>query len=120
MAEALGHAHLEGVVHRDIKPANILLTSRESYGVERPKITDFGVAKLAEGQTTMTGQMVGASSLHAAGTVYRSRPLTGALTFSFWAWCFTGWRLAGKRFRAKASPRFLTRWFTPSLFPRES
>jgi serine/threonine-protein kinase len=47
------------VIHRDIKPANILLTSREAYGVERPKITDFGVAKLAAGQITTTGQMLG-------------------------------------------------------------
>ena len=59
IARALGYAHQRGVVHRDIKPANILLTSSEAYGVERPKITDFGVAKLAEGQTTLTGQMLG-------------------------------------------------------------
>ena len=59
IAEALGHAHRQGVVHRDIKPANILLTSREVYGIERPKITDFGVAKLAAGHTTMTGQILG-------------------------------------------------------------
>jgi serine/threonine-protein kinase len=59
IAEALGYAHKHGVVHRDIKPANILLTSRETYGIERPKITDFGVAKLAEGTTTLTGQILG-------------------------------------------------------------
>src|SRR5262245_10511784 len=59
IARALGHAHQRGVVHRDIKPANILLTLGHAHGVERPKITDFGVAKLAEGQTTLTGQMVG-------------------------------------------------------------
>jgi eukaryotic-like serine/threonine-protein kinase len=59
ISEALGYAHMHGVVHRDIKPANILLTSRETYGIERPKITDFGVAKLAEGQTTLTGQILG-------------------------------------------------------------
>jgi eukaryotic-like serine/threonine-protein kinase len=59
VAEALGYAHQRGVVHRDIKPANILITSKEAHGIERPKITDFGVAKLAAGNTTMTGQMVG-------------------------------------------------------------
>jgi eukaryotic-like serine/threonine-protein kinase len=59
IAEALAYAHERGVVHRDIKPANILLTSREAHGIERPKITDFGVAKLAEGQTTLTGQILG-------------------------------------------------------------
>jgi predicted Ser/Thr protein kinase len=59
IAEALGYAHHHGVVHRDIKPANILLTSRETHGIERPKITDFGVAKLAAGHTTLTGQILG-------------------------------------------------------------
>jgi serine/threonine-protein kinase len=59
IAEALAYAHQRGVVHRDIKPANVLLTSAEAYGIERTKITDFGVAKLAEGQTTLTGQMLG-------------------------------------------------------------
>jgi serine/threonine-protein kinase len=59
VAEALGYAHQHGVVHRDIKPANILLTSKEAHGIVRPKITDFGVAKLAVGHTTLTGQILG-------------------------------------------------------------
>jgi tRNA A-37 threonylcarbamoyl transferase component Bud32 len=59
IAEALGYAHQRGVVHRDIKPANILLTSKETYGVEQPKIADFGIAKLTEGDATLTGKMLG-------------------------------------------------------------
>jgi serine/threonine protein kinase len=59
IAEALGYAHRNGVIHRDIKPANILLTSAEAYGDERPKITDFGVAKLTAGEITTTGQLLG-------------------------------------------------------------
>jgi serine/threonine protein kinase len=59
IAEALGYAHKHGVIHRDIKPANVLLTSKEKYGVERPKITDFGVAKLGAKELTTTGQMLG-------------------------------------------------------------
>lgn len=59
IADALGYAHHHGVIHRDIKPANILMTSHAEYGEERPKITDFGVAKLTAGEITTTGQMLG-------------------------------------------------------------
>jgi len=59
IADALGFAHHHGIIHRDIKPANILLTSREVYGAERPRITDFGVAKLVGGEMTSTGQLLG-------------------------------------------------------------
>ena len=59
VAEALAYAHKHGVIHRDIKPANILMTSQEKYGVERPKITDFGVAKLGAAQLTSSGQILG-------------------------------------------------------------
>jgi serine/threonine-protein kinase len=62
IAEALGYAHRQGVIHRDIKPANILMTSREVYGSERPRITDFGIAKLMQSELTSTGQLLGTPS----------------------------------------------------------
>jgi hypothetical protein len=55
MAEALAYAHAEGVVHRDFKPHNVLLTAEG-----RPKVTDFGLAKLAQGpQLTQVGAVLG-------------------------------------------------------------
>jgi len=43
-ATGLAAAHAQGLIHRDIKPANLLLEN----GVARVKITDFGLARMAD------------------------------------------------------------------------
>lgn len=54
-AEALAHAHEQGIVHRDIKPSNLLLDKRGSLW-----ITDFGLAKTKDAaELTQTGDIVG-------------------------------------------------------------
>ncbi|MDB5388810.1 MAG: serine/threonine protein kinase, partial [Planctomycetaceae bacterium] len=55
-AAGLAAAHAQGLVHRDIKPANILLEN----GVERVKITDFGLARAVDDVgMTQTGIVAG-------------------------------------------------------------
>jgi serine/threonine protein kinase len=55
VAEGLAAAHRQGIIHRDIKQANILLEN----GVERARITDFGLARTADGGLTQSGVVAG-------------------------------------------------------------
>jgi tetratricopeptide (TPR) repeat protein len=54
-AEAIDHAHQQGIIHRDIKPANLLV---DVHG--NSWITDFGLARiLNETPLSLTGDLIG-------------------------------------------------------------
>lgn len=62
IAEALAHAHTEGILHRDLKPSNIMVLKPDN-GRQICKIVDFGIAKLQgldeTNQLTQTGEIFG-------------------------------------------------------------
>jgi eukaryotic-like serine/threonine-protein kinase len=49
IARTVQFAHEHGILHRDIKPGNILVDKNGA-----PHLTDFGLARLIEQQTTVT------------------------------------------------------------------
>ena len=61
--EALSFMHRKGIIHRDIKPSNIMVTDNGLI-----KVTDFGIARLVEGEAAIT--KAGAK----VGTLYYMAP----------------------------------------------
>lgn len=66
LLDALAHAHAGAVIHRDLKPGNILL-DRDSDGIERIKLVDFGIAQLvSEMEAEQLGEQT--SEINVSGT----------------------------------------------------
>ena len=53
LSRTVSYAHKRGILHRDIKPGNILIDADGE-----PHLTDFGLARLVERESTVTGTMV--------------------------------------------------------------
>jgi serine/threonine protein kinase/WD40 repeat protein len=92
VTRAVQAAHEKGIVHRDLKAANVLITEDD-----KPKVTDFGLAKRVEAGAglTQTGSVLGTPSYmapeQAAGRLREIGPATdvyalGAILYE----CLTG------------------------------
>jgi eukaryotic-like serine/threonine-protein kinase len=71
LAKGLAAAHHAGVVHRDLKPTNVMVSG--AFQLNHIKITDFGIAKMADEELTEAAEG-GEASLSMSATAVGALP----------------------------------------------
>jgi len=69
MVSGLAHAHEQGIIHCDIKPENILIQYRQGQPVA--KISDFGIAKVAQSMKSVSSGQTGSPAYMAPERFYK-------------------------------------------------
>jgi serine/threonine protein kinase/TolB-like protein len=77
VARTVHYAHEHGILHRDIKPGNILLDAKGE-----PHLTDFGLARLVESESTVTRtlEVLGTPSYMAPEQAVGNNAVIGSVT----------------------------------------
>ncbi|MGE4840608.1 protein kinase domain-containing protein [Yersinia enterocolitica] len=89
LTKALYEAHKSGICHRDLKPSNIMVS--DDPGLTYIKLTDFGIAKLAESEIAHEMELFEEDQ----STLTSSNTLLGAVPYMA-PECWDDWKGAGK------------------------
>jgi serine/threonine-protein kinase len=101
VAEALDHAHGQGVIHRDVKPSNIVMAREGSHAT----LVDFGLARAGASFQTRTGQALGTPGYQAPELLAGVKDQTGPASDQ-WALAAIAYRLlTGLRPGASRDPQ---------------
>jgi serine/threonine protein kinase len=84
LADALDHAHRQGVVHRDVKPANAIYDP----ATRRAVLTDFGISRGPDAQATRSGMLVGSPAYMAPELLAGAAPDARSDLYALGVLCF--------------------------------